>query len=300
MKFFPKTPSWQALWLMVGSTLSFACMSVLAKQVSREVSFFETVFYRSFVGAILIYVYARYRHSSLHIQNRKWLLVRSVFGTIAMVCVFYALSHAPLPEASALINLTPIMIAALGTLWLGEKISPTVAACLLLAAVGVVMIVRPGTPQASWGTLAAIGAAFTGAIAMVSLRKLGNSESPEGVVVHYLLFSSAATLLVGFRELHVPTPTQAALLFGTAFSGTLGQLLMTRAYSLESAARVAALGYMQVLWTFLFGVTFFHEIPDRYSTAGIGVLVLSGWLIIRAKVPPPPSSQVPLPGNSRV
>jgi drug/metabolite transporter (DMT)-like permease len=54
---------------------------------------------------------------------------------------------------------------------------------------------------------------------------------------------------------------------------------MTRAYSLDRAARVSALGYSGVLFTRALGLVFFGEVPSAVQLVGTLLVIASGVLL---------------------
>ena len=144
-------PPWaRGAVLMAVAAIGFAIMNACAKEASRRVPFLEVAFARSLVGALCVAAWARFRGRSLAVQNRKVMMLRAASGTVAMSLTFYAISKAPLGEASALLNLTPLFVAGIGVMWLRERIAPLVGICLALSlllafAITVTFVVGVGT-----------------------------------------------------------------------------------------------------------------------------------------------------------
>ena len=150
---------------------------------------------------------------------------------------------------------------------------------------GVVLVERPGLSVGDATGLVALAASLFSAMAMVSLRRLAG-ERIDAVVVHFSAVATAVTLaLSAHAYLHgaaVPTP-RAPLLLGVALMGataSLGQLAMTRAYSLDKAARVGAASFAQVLLAVLIDVAVFGRSPQAESAAGIALIVAGGAALV--------------------
>jgi drug/metabolite transporter (DMT)-like permease len=303
-------PVWvEAALCMAVAAVGFAIMGACAKAASRSLPFLEVAFVRAAVGAVLVVAYARARGLSLRVGNRRVMALRAVSGTIAMGLTFFALSTAPLGEASALLNLTPLFVAAIGAVWLRERVEPLVGACLLLGLGGAALVFAPslrgglgslgsGHP----GSLAAVAAAATSALAMTSLRRLGSSETPEAVVAWFLGIGAIALGLLAAPSMRYPSPRDALLMLIAGASSTIAQVAMTRAYSMDVAARVGGMNYLNIVASLLLGVVVFGERPGLAALAGIGAILAAGALLVwssrqRARLdatrgPPPHHPQV--------
>lgn len=274
-------PIWrEAALCMVVAAIGFAVMNACAKEAAKSVPFLEIASVRSVVGLPLLGLYAHHRGLSLRVQNRPVAAVRVVAGTVAMGQTFYALSVIPMAEASALLNLTPLFVALLGVLWLRERVGWVVGMGLLLGLVGALLIFRPSSGHLGLGGAAALGASLTSAISMVTLRKLGQTETPEAVVFTFLTGSGIALGLLALPSWQLPTGREAALMAAAGLSATLGQLAMTRAYALDVAARVGGMNYLNILASLLLGAVVFGERPDRLALAGIAVILASGAVLV--------------------
>lgn len=269
---------------MLTGALCFAAMNAFARGM-RHLSWPLLGFSRALFGLVAALLLARARGASLAIADRRIMWRRSLAGSTGMLCTFYALTHMPLSDATALLNTTPLWIAAIAWVTLRERLTPRVWVALAVAVAGVLMVERPGFRADGFAGVVALGAGLAGALAMVSLRRL-SGETPEAVVVH---FSAVATGVLGAlfaRHLAVygapPTPTwgDAAGVLAMGLSATAGQLAITRAYALDKAARVGAAGWIQVVLALAIDALFFHRLPDHLALGGIALLLASGALLV--------------------
>lgn len=274
----------RALASMVLAAASFTAMNAFAAGL-RAVPWPLLTFARALFGLVAAFAVARARSSSLAVRDRAVMWERSAFGSVAMLCTFYALTHMRLADATTLLNTTPLWIAALARVRIGERASWRVVAALATAFAGVVLVERPGLARGDVAGLVALGAGASGAMAMVSLRRL-SGESVDAVVVHFSAVASVITaaltvhaVLGGARLPALGAPVAVGVMFMGA-SASLGQLAMTRAYALDKAARVGAAGFAQVLLAVLIDVAVFHRAPVAESVAGIALIVTGGAALV--------------------
>ena len=280
----PRDAPVRAIALMLLAAVAFALMNALARGM-RHLPWPMLGFSRAALGLGLALALARLRGASLAIVDRRRMWLRSLAGSTGMLCTFYALTHMPLADATALLNTTPLWIAGLAWIALRETISARVLAALVVAFVGVLLIERPGLHPGGLAGLVALGAGCAGAFAMINLRRLG-AETPEAVVVH---FSATATAILGALSLRwlvahgVPpmlSGRDAVGVLGMGAAATVGQLAITRAYALDKAARVGAAGWIQVLFALAIDAAVFGRRPEGSALVGIALLLTSGGLLI--------------------
>lgn len=270
--------SWAA-----ASAVAFAGMSFCAHVASAHAHWAMTGAVRCLVGAIVAYGVARARGAATRVHNRRGIWLRSIAGTSAMLFTFYALgTPLPLGDAVTLFNLTPIFLALLGPVLLRERAGRRVWIAVPVCMAGLVLIVRPeivvGAGALS-GAVAAVCSALSSTFAYALLRRMGN-ESPEAVALHFSLF--AAAVLSALALLHLGAPPAAATLgwmLGAGVMGGLAQLALTRAYAMERAARVAPIGYLNVVVSALLGALALHEWPSARAVGGMA-LIVSGGLVV--------------------
>jgi drug/metabolite transporter (DMT)-like permease len=67
-----------------------------------------------------------------------------------------------------------------------------------------------------------------------------------------------------------------ALLLGTGIAGGIGQVAMTRAYSLTRAAPLSTLTYLSIVFTYMLAIPIFGERAGGLQLVGAGLVILAG------------------------
>lgn len=262
---------------------AFALMAAAVKAASGRVGSETIVFFRSAVGLLVLLPWLL-RHGAAAVRTRRLggHLWRAAFGTCAMYAFFYALGHLHLAEALVLTYSTPLFIPFIAWAWIHEPPPPVIFPALMLGVAGIVLIAKPdagfGVAPAS---IAGVLSGICAAAAMVSIRRIADTE-PAPRIVFY--FSAMSTLIasVPMALAGAAVPSSAlGLLVGIGVLATLGQLSLTRAYSLAPAARIGAFTYVAVAFGGLAGWVLWDERPDPASLAGMALVVacclLAGW-----------------------
>jgi drug/metabolite transporter (DMT)-like permease len=284
----------------VGATL-FAFMNFFARLASSSAGWASVGAVRAIVGALVAIAIARARGVSLATTDRKAVFWRSVFGTSAMLTTFYALSSRTLAlgDTVTLLNLMPVFLAVLAPIFLRERTTAGVAVGIALALAGVVLVVRPallfgaeadaavqsglGGPTAAMTAAVAVLAALLASIAMMMLRRVGQTESAEAIAVHFSLFAAVTLTVVALFDLRVPSPRDAACMIAAGICAGFAQIAMTRAYALEQAARVSAMGYLAVVASAVLGAVVLGERPAGLAIGGMALVIAGGVVVTFAK-----------------
>jgi drug/metabolite transporter (DMT)-like permease len=276
-------------WMALSAVL-FSGMNFLARIASGHASWALVAGVRALVGALVAYLVARARSVPLRVHDRRGIWLRSAFGTAAMLCTFSTLASPAitLGDASTLLNLTPVFLAVLGPFFLRERLERRVIIAIPLCVAGVVLVLRPsfifgGAPLTGAALVAAadgVASSIFAAFAMMLLRKMGPKERPEAIALHFSLFAATACLLIALPTSHaLPRGRDLLTMGGAGVCAGLAQIALTRAYSLEPAARVSGVGYLSVVLSAVLGIAFLGESSPPGAVTGMALVVAGGLVV---------------------
>jgi drug/metabolite transporter (DMT)-like permease len=266
---------------MVIAQVFFAGMNVCTRLGARTLPWSEIAATRFLVGALIALGFARYRGSSLRITDRPSTWRRSLFGTLAAICTFYALasSRIALGDAATLTATAPIFVALLSGPLLGERVGRQVALAIAVGFAGILTVVRPSFASAlPIAAIATAGSAFY-AFAMIWLRKIGPGESQEAVVCHFSVVAFLTFLALALPVWRRPDWLGTLILLGAGVGGGGGQMAMTRAYALHRAAPVTAVSGLGIVLTYLLAIPVFGDRPTGWQLLG-SLLVIGASLLL--------------------
>jgi S-adenosylmethionine uptake transporter len=292
--------------MMVLSSLLFATMAVCIKAAALTYSPGEIVFYRGLVGALAILALMRLRGGSVRTAVPGMHVARSASGVAAMGLWFYSIGGLPLATATALNYMSSVWMAAFllgGAVMLGaRRVEGTLVTAVLLGFAGVALVLRPtfGPDQHGYG-LAGLASGLLSALAYLQITALARAGEPEDRIVFY--FSVGAIVVgIGLMLLHgtgTHSPRGVLLLLAIGALAVVAQLLMTRAYAVGSTLANAALQYLGILFSFIYGLLLFDEPLTLLAAAGAVLIVVAGLMTsrVRARSPEPEDTRGRLPGE---
>lgn len=251
-------------------------MGALIKIASPELPTEMVVFLRNLFGllTLLPWLY-KTRLPSLKTERFGGHMLRAAFGLSGMYCFFYAIHHMPLANAVLLNYSAPVFAPIIAYYWLKERFSFWTYPAVGLGFVGIIFILHPTVAFITGATLVGMLSGILVAVAMVSIRRMANTEPATRIVFFYTTFSvlfSAIPLLWAWQT---PSATALITMIGAGVFATFGQLSLTRAYALAPAAQIGSLIYSAVVFSALWGWIIWGESLDRSFLIGT-LLVATG------------------------
>lgn len=276
---------------MLLSALGFALMAVCVKLVSlRGIPILEIVAARALVSLLISWIDIKRKGISPWGSHRGLLFARGLVGALALVCVYYALVHIPLAEATVLQYLHPMFTAVLALYFLKEKIHASTILCIVLSFLGLLLISRPDFlfgeqlgPLPAFAVAIAVLGAFGSAVAYVLVRKLAQIEDSSVIIFYFPLIALPFSLLMLGSDFVMPKGDEWLLLILVGIFTQVGQVGLTRAMQYESAGKATAFSYTQVLFAALFGWVVFAEVPSVWTCIGAGFILLGAFVNLMRK-----------------
>lgn len=276
---------------ILGSSLGFAILGALVRLASESLPNEVVVFFRNaMVLVFLVPLFAlRGKTPVITPGKTRFHLIRAASGLAAMYCYFYALAHMKLAEAVLLSYTTPLFIPIIALVWLREPIGPRVRGAVVIGFAGVLLILKPGFSIFEPVALLAVAASLFSSFAMVSIRRMADTERPDSIVFYYTLFATLISALPLFRSWQTPGGTEIVVIIAIGITAMIAQLLITRGYSLAPAAQVGPFVYCTVIFASIIGWIFWDESLNLLSLAGAVLIFMAGIMSIqRVRQPAPP------------
>lgn len=271
---------------MLASSLAFATMGALSHLAGERCDWQLVAVARTLLAFLLAAAIAVSSGVRLVFLRPRVLWVRSVAGSLSLLCAFYALTHLPVSTTVTLTNTVPVWVTLLAWPALGHKPAASVWAAIAVGLAGVALIQRPEVASDRAAVWLALASAAGTAVGMLGLNRLGNLDV-RAVVTHFSGVSAAfalASLAFAGRAVDYSALGDArtlALLAGVGVLGTLGQFALTRAYATGNPSRVSVVGLSQVVFALAFDVVLWRRRFDLLTLGGILLVTLpSAWLIL--------------------
>ena len=274
---------------LVLASFFFSLMTLCVKNIDKRIPIYELVFFRSLLSLIITLFIINLKKINPLGKNRPLLILRGVLGTLALVCIFYAIRNMPLSISTVIQYTYPILISIFAGLFINEKITRNLLFALVSGWIGILVILNPtqlsniNVNIESLSILIAFLGSICTALAYVTVKKLSYTEDVY-VIIEYFPLVSFITLMP-FVVINWVTPNGNELLWiiGIGLFTQLGQTFLTIGLKNLPASEASIINYLQVVFGSIWGILFFREIINVNFLLGAS-LVLLGTIISTTKI----------------
>lgn len=226
---------------------------------------------------ILVLILLRHRFfTHLRSQYIRVHVARAVTQIGATALFFTSLAYIGLAEATALIDVNPVLITLGAAVFLGERLGPRRLFGVGAALVGALIIIRPGAGLFSLAALLPLAGAVSYAANALITRWIGPKESAwTSMVFTSVICTAMASLSLPFVWEPIASPDLPTFAL-VGLLGTIAQLCIIRAFTLAEASSVAPFAYVGIIFAACWGIFFFDTYPDRWTVLGALVIVAAG------------------------
>jgi drug/metabolite transporter (DMT)-like permease len=267
----------KGIFFIVLSAALFAGMNMFVK-LSGDLPVFQKVFFRNAIAALIAFIVLLKNKMSLKPSvkgSAKYLILRTSFGLLGIICNYYALDRLVLSDASILNKMSPFFAVVFAYIFTREK--PKLYQWLTLAGAlfGAMFVIKPSFANAAFvpalvGFLGGVGAGA----AYGCVRRLGLMGEKNPYIVFF--FSSVSTVvvlpvaLIGYQPMSL---IQLIFLLSAGVCAALAQFSITAAYTYAPPKEISVYDFSQIIFASLLSLIVFSELPDTLSLIGYLIIV---------------------------
>lgn len=272
-----RSPTAQGILLMLAAIFLFSTMDATAKMLMGRFDVLQVVWARYAGQMFIVAVLLLPRLPSLIRTKHLGLqLLRSAFLFAATYCFFTSLSFMEIASATAVMNIHPVLLTLGAALILRERLGPRRIIGIALALTGALIIIRPGADVMTWSSLLPLAAGFCYASYALTTRFLGRDEPILTSFLYTALIGTLAATCLVVPQWQPVAPTDWGIFLVFGIIGAAGQFLLIRSLTIAEAGAVAPFGYSGVVFSSIWGLTLFSEVPDTATIVGALVIVGAG------------------------
>lgn len=259
---------------MIASTIAFAGMHALIRQVSNDVHPFQIAFFRSFFGLVVFMPWILRSGLGVFATERLPLhVLRSVMNVVAMFMFFTSLSLSPLARVTALGFTAPIFAALMSVILLKERFRLRRWAALICGFAGTLIILRPGVLVIDLGSVLVLGSALIWGLTLIVIKMLGRTESSVTITAYMNLLLTVFAFVPTLFVWTTPPLEIWFLLLVIGISGTLAQVAIAESLKLAEASTVMPFDFLKLIWAAFLGYFMFAETVDLFTWIGAAIVV---------------------------
>ena len=250
-------------------------------RLSGDVPSMQKAFFRNVVAAVFTLIIMLKNHEPFHPPKRShwaYLMARAIFGTVGLLCNFYAVDHLNLSDASMLNKMSPFFAILISYFLLKERLNLVQGISVVAAFLGCLLIIKPNpSNMALVPSLIGLLGGFGAGVAYSFVRLMSKKGVHSTLIVFVFSTFSCLVCLPYFIAVHAPmTLSQLLCLLAAGTFGCTGQFAITSAYRFAPAKEISVYDYTQVVFAALLGWAIFGQLPDVYSLLGYIIICGTG------------------------
>jgi drug/metabolite transporter (DMT)-like permease len=263
--------------LVTGATVVWSSAGLLARLVATDP--WTTLFWRSiFAGSFLLLYLAWREGAGLLAAFRRLGAAGTAMGVcfgISMICFINALSMTTVAAVLVFQAAAPLFAAAMARAFLGERVSRTKLAAIIVSFAGVLLIVSGADSVGSlWGNLVSAVMGVTYAATIVLARARPDVPTTEASVLGILIVAIASAPLAAF---HVSAPDLGLFAVFGIFQMGIALIMFTAGVRLIPSADAGLISVLESVLAPLLVWAVFNELPGTPTLIG-GTIVIAAVL----------------------
>lgn len=278
---------------MLGGVVSLTTMGVAGRELAGDLTPFQILFWRSLLGAAILAAliqrsaagWAQLRTDAPGIH-----LGRNLGHFFGQSCWFYALGVITLAEVFALEFTTPLWVALLAPLVLGERFTAVKGVAAALGFAGVLAITQPFGADLSLGHAVALAAAFGFTVNIIGTKLLSRRDTTL-CILFWMTVTQAAFALVsdvvastafGVASMPWPTAETAPWLVAIGLCGLSAHYCITNALVLADATVVQPIDFLRLPLVGLVGWSVYDEPVGAAMALGAALILAANLINLQA------------------
>ena len=275
-----------ALLWMGGALASFSGVAIAGREAGRGMTTFELMAYRSWISLALLLVILVFSGSGWASLRTNRIGLHGGRGVVhfgAQFCWLKALTLIPLAQLFALEFTSPLWVALLAPVVLGERLTPWRVIAGIIGFCGVIVTLGGAVTTLDTGTLLALASAIGFAISMLTTKLLTRTDSTVTILFYMFALQSIITLPVLAFGAHIPETRPLLWAVAVALAGMTAHYSLTKAFAVADAMVVAPMDFLRLPLIAVVAAILYQEAVDPRVLAGGAVIIVGNLINIWAE-----------------
>jgi len=267
--------------LIILSVFFSAAMSVLIKLAQQDTNVFTAAFLRFFFGVMVLSpIFIKTKLNVFKTSHLKVHFLRVLINYPSMLLFFYGINFVTIEKANSLTFIVPFIATILAVIFLKEKIYVYRIFALVLGFIGMLIIIRPGMIEVSYGVYMILISSFLWAVMIIITKILSKDDSAITILSYQYLLMFIISFVFALFNWQTPSQETVFYLFLAGLSGTIFHLTLYQAYKLVDVSLVQPYSFLVLIFASILGYFVFDEVPDIYTWIGtsiifVGIIIIS-------------------------
>ena len=274
---------------MILAMAGFAFEDLFIKMLSAYFPISEVIIILGFTGSVILLIIALLQRAPIihkDLLNRH-VISRTIFDLLGAVFFVTAIALTPLSSASAILQITPLLVTIGAAVFFRENIGWRRWSAVFVGFIGVLLILRPGFGGFMPASIfALLGAVFLAARDLATRAMKVKLPSVTIALYAFIAFGISGILIIPFNSAMIaPTSNQIMYFIGASTFGVIAYYSLVISSRIGEMSVISPFRYSRIVFAMLLAIIILGERPDSFTLIGATIIVASGlYTFIRESV----------------
>ena len=265
---------------MILAMAGFAFEDLFIKMLSAYFPISEVIMILGFTGSIVFLIIAIFQNAPIIHKDLldKYVIMRTICELLGAVFFVTAIALTPLSSASAILQITPLLVTIGAVIVFREKVGWRRWSAVFVGFMGVLLILRPGFGGFMPASIfALLGSVFLAARDLSTRAMKVDLPSVTIALYAFIAFGISGILIIPFNSpMVIPSLNQIMYFIGASTFGVFAYYSLVISSRIGEMSVISPFRYSRIVFAMLLAIIILGERPDSFTLIGAAIIVLSG------------------------
>ena len=265
---------------MILAMAGFAFEDLFIKMLSAYFPISEVIMILGFTGSIVFLIIAIFQNAPIIHKDLldKYVIMRTICELLGAVFFVTAIALTPLSSASAILQITPLLVTIGAVIFFREKVGWRRWSAVFVGFMGVLLILRPGFGGFMPASIfALLGSVFLAARDLSTRAMKVDLPSVTIALYAFIAFGISGILIIPFNSpMVIPSLNQIMYFIGASTFGVFAYYSLVISSRIGEMSVISPFRYSRIVFAMLLAIIILGERPDSFTLIGATIIVLSG------------------------
>ena len=265
---------------MILAMAGFAFEDLFIKILSAHLPISEIIIILGFTGSVVFLIIAIIQREPIIHKDAlsKHVIMRTIFELLGAVFFVTAIALTPLSSASAILQITPLLVTIGAVIFFREKVGWRRWTAVFVGFMGVLLILRPGYGGFMPASIfALLGALFLAARDLSTRAMKVDLPSVTIALYAFIAFGFSGILIIPFNSpMIAPSLYQIMYFIGASTFGVIAYYSLVISSRIGEMSVISPFRYSRIVFAMLLAIIVLGERPDSFTLIGASIVVASG------------------------
>jgi len=270
----------RGILFMILAMAGFAFEDLFIKMLSAYFPISEVIMILGFTGSIVFLIIAIFQNAPIFHKDLldKYVIMRTICELLGAVFFVTAIALTPLSSASAILQITPLLVTIGAVIFFREKVGWRRWSAVFVGFMGVLLILRPGFGGFMPASIfALLGSVFLAARDLSTRAMKVDLPSVTIALYAFIAFGISGILIIPFNSpMVIPSLNQIMYFIGASTFGVFAYYSLVISSRIGEMSVISPFRYSRIVFAMLLAIIILGERPDSFTLIGAAIIVLSG------------------------